>query len=86
MLTAIRDIGDGLLGESDDRLLDVMTINIPVKDAKKTGTKQYVVIVKFDTESCSISFGLSELKENSSKRFYGLAMHQDQQFSVACNN
>jgi CRISPR-associated protein Csh1 len=69
LLTAIRDIGDGLLGESDDRLLDVMTINIPVKDAKKTGTKQYVVIVKFDTESCSISFGLSELKENSSKRF-----------------
>ena len=69
MLTAIRDIGDGLLSGSDDRLLDVMTINIPVKDAKRTGTKQHVVIVKYDTKSYNISFELRELKENSSKRF-----------------
>lgn len=69
MLTSIRDIGDRLLSGSDERLLDVMTINIPVKDAKKTGTKQHVVIVKFDTENYSISSELRELKQKSSGRF-----------------
>lgn len=65
MLTAIRNIGDRILDGSDDRLLDVLTINIP----KKTGTKQHIVIAKFDTNNYDISFYVRELKENSSKRF-----------------
>jgi len=69
LLTAIRDIGTRVLGGSDDQLLNSLTIDIEVKDKEKTGHEQLVVIVKFDTTNCTVSFKPQKLNENSPKRF-----------------
>ncbi|MFY9218707.1 MAG: TM1802 family CRISPR-associated protein, partial [Tepidanaerobacteraceae bacterium] len=69
MLTAIRDIGAKVLGDSDDQLLDSLTIDIELRDKEKTGFEQLIIIVKFDTTSHSISFESRKLREDSPKRF-----------------
>lgn len=88
MFTAIRNIGDKILDGNDDQFLEVMTIDIPVKNSNITRAEQYIVIIEFNTNDNSISFDLMELKENLPKRFLwvGNASSNSFQWLVTTNN